>query len=243
MKILFFALACVVLVSCKKDKAETPTTLKIDVLPFYSNEKLILDNVYTTSENFKIKFQEIKFYFTDIKNDSKSLTDVAFFNYRDLQNSFISTEGNPSDFQKLQAVLGIDSVRNHADPSKFSSNNPLNSMIANDMHWDWNPGYIFVKIEAKMDTIPDSEDKFDHFISYHVGKDSYKVAMNFDQIKWTSIGTKKYQSKLILDMDKFLKGPNQINFKKENVTHSSPDKESLSLRIIDNFSKALYFEK
>lgn len=232
--------------SCKKvDDIEDPlppNELEIQVTPYFGSEKLYLDSVYTTNEGYLVKFEEIRFYATNLAHGSHSFFDVGLFNYRHSQNQFIKINGEPTNYPSLQGILGVDSSRNHADPSAFSNSNPLNIINANEMHWGWNPGYIFTYIDAKLDTIVDSEQNFSHILSYHVGNDAYRQDLNFPTVNWTKVSSNLYRANMILDLKKVINGTQVLDLKTENISHSSAFQEAISLKVIKNFAQALSFE-
>ena len=107
------------------------------------------------------------------------------------------------------------------------------------MHWDWNPGYIFVKIEAKVDTIQDGISLFDHNVIFHVGKDENLKSLSFDNINWVNIGDEHVFS-LKLDLLHFLDtGSSSIDLKIEHTSHTSTGQEVLSDKIMTNFKESL----
>lgn len=216
--------------------------LELTVTPYFGVEKLYLDSVYTTDENYKMQFQEIRFYMTYLKNGANLFSDVALFNFRQTQNTFIKMTGEKSNFTSLVADLGVDSSRNHADPSAFSSTNPLNIINANDMHWGWNPGYIFMYIDAKIDTIPDGVTNLDHFVSFHVGADQYKQSLSFPVVNWTAVTSHLNRANLILDLKKFIYDPVILDLKNENISHTAVGQEAISQKVITNFANAFRFE-
>jgi hypothetical protein len=113
-------------------------------------------------------------------------------------------------------------------------------MIANDMHWDWNPGYIFIKVEAKVDTLADGVDNFDHFVIFHIGTDPLIQTLNFTSVNWISNGNGLYTLPLKLDMQKFLQnGAQTIDLKTEHSSHTMAGQEVLSLKVIQNFKDAI----
>ncbi len=247
----FFVLILIfsIILSCKKEKndveptPETQNELEIQVFPYFGSNELKLDSNYTTSENYVIQFFDIKFYMANFKNGSKSLASIAFFDYPITGNKFLRIQGDHGSFHDLQFLLGVDSVSNHADPSAFPNSNPLNILNAGEMHWDWNPGYIFVKIDAKIDTIPnDGIINQDHFISFHVGKDENSIPMSFSNITWNKKSEKLHLAKMKIDFKQFLQGPNSINLKNESKTHSEPGKEALNLKIVQNFANSVSFQ-
>ncbi len=240
---LFFAVF-----SCKKDKIDEPIVVvppvkevEIKVEPYFGTTKLFLDSTYTTSDNYKIQFTDIKFYCANLKSGNKSLSDIALFDFRETGNSFLKVAGISSDFTALNAILGVDSARNHSDPAAFSSTSPLNIMNAGGMHWGWNPGYIFMKIEAKVDTIPDATTNCTHFVTFHIGKEENKGTINLPSIPWKISSEYLSTATLKIDLNQFLISPQIIDVKTEYLSHTASGQELLSSKVMQNFSTSFSF--
>jgi len=234
--------------SCKKDTVKEPPVvvvndqLSIQVLPVFGSETLYLDSTYLTDEGFEIQFTDVKFFGGNWKNGSETLFESAFFDYRSDGNKFVTVNNKPDAFSALQGLLGVDSSLNHLDPTAFANDNPLNIANAGDMHWSWNPGYIFIKVEARVDTIQNGIPLFDHFAVYHVGTDNFIQNLDFPIVNWALIGEKSYRSNMKLDLHQFLSNVGQpINIKTEFSSHTAAGQEVLTLKAIQNFKSALSF--
>lgn len=231
--------------SCNKDEvpepAESVASLRIYVDPVFAGAPLYLDSTYTTAEGYKVQFTDIKFYIQNVRNGNTTLIDAALFDFAERGHLLYSGNGKGSDFQNLQANLGVEASINHDDPSAFANSSWLNISNANDMHWGWNPGYIFVKIEGRVDTIPDSQLLFDRSIVFHCGGDAYLQSLDFTGLIWTPTGeTLVEQTTWQLDMATFLQGSAQnIDLKTEFTSHSSPGQEAITLKVLENFNEAL----
>jgi len=234
----------ILLTSCKNKENLDPVEetignyVNIEVQPVFDTENLYLDSVYTTQEGYKIKFTDIKFFMGDIKNVSTQYTDAGLFDYRARGMLLSRQKGNGSDFMNMTANLGVGSAVNHNDPTAFPNSSALNITNADDMHWNWSPGYIFVKIEAKADTIPDATINLNHNIVYHAGLDVNAQTLSFTNITWNRIGNEE-TFRLKLDMAKFLNGTQTIDVKDEFSTHSMAGQEALTLKVMENFKEAL----
>lgn len=244
-KFIFTSLVILVL-SCKKDKTDDSQIidetnyLQVDVLPMFGNNVLYLDSVYVTPEGYDVKFTDIKFYLQDIRNGANILTDAALFDYRVRGTTLFQLGGIHTDFTDLQANVGVDTSLNHDDPSAFPNSSWLNIANANDMHWGWNPGYIFIKIEAKADTIADANPLFDHNIVFHIGTDAYLESISFTNCQWIQLGDGAYNLPIKLDMLQFLTGnSNPIDLMTEYSSHSAAGQEALTAKVALNFKNAL----
>jgi archaellin len=236
--------ALVTMSACKDDKVTQPDpvvqTLKVTMQPVYGSNDITLNDTVSTVEGYKVKFTEIKCYFSSLKNGSKELISAALYDYHQRGTLVFQTTGNPYDFSAISGYLGVDAAYNHDDPSAFPNDNALNIMVANDMHWDWNPGYIFMKVEAKVDTIPDGTINMDHYVTFHIGADPMLQNLSFTGLNWVSNGNNTYTLPLKLDMQKFLQnGIQTIDLKTEYTSHSLAGQESLSLKVIQNFASSI----
>lgn len=239
-----FAVILITVVACKDDKVEdpVPTTkyLRITMQPVFGASDLSLNDTVTTSEGYKVQFTNLKCYFSSLKNGTSQLTQAALFDYESNGIQVLKVPGDPSKFSSLSGFLGVDPELNHDDPSAFPNSSPLNIMIANDMHWDWNPGYIFIKVEAKVDTIPDANTVLDHFVIFHVGTDPFIQTLSFSGLNWTNNGNDVYTTPLKLDLQKFLQNGSQIiDLKTEYTSHTMSGQEVLSEKVIQNFAAAI----
>jgi len=239
---LVFGVA-LIFVACKDDEVvvceDNPSYLNITVQPVFDAQNLYLDSVYATVEGYDVKFTDIKFYMEDIKNGSLKLIDAALFDYRTRGTLLLNEVGTPDGFGSLTANLGVNSSINHNDPAAFLNTSMLNIVNSNDMHWGWNPGYIFVKVEGKVDTIQNGIPLFNHNVVFHIGKDENLQLLSFANLNWQSTGI-DYTLPLKLDMALFLQnGAETIDLKSEYSSHTAAGQEALSMKVITNFRDAI----
>jgi hypothetical protein len=242
MRTIFFSLLVLVIATaCGDDNPEAPKAqLQIDLQPVFGGQNFFMDSIYTTQEGYKVKFSELKCYFTLFGNGSNALHQAALLDYRETGSLLFKKEGDYAKFLNLNAVLGVDSSLNHLDPSAFPNESPLNISNAGPMHWGWSTGYIFMNIEGKVDTLIDATTNPDLSFSFHVGTDSYLQNLQFNNINWADIGNNTRQFKLKLDLLAFLgQGASSINLSSEYLTHTAAGQEALTQKVISNFKNAI----
>lgn len=235
-----------VLIACKRDKtpeqAVDTHVNKLELHAKFNSQVFNLDSVYTFSDGTKIQFTTCKFYLSNITCGSQVLADYALFDWSVNPTLIFQKEGILPNSDTLNFGIGVPSTVNHNDPSVWPSTNPLNILIANDMHWDWNPGYIFIKIEAKADTLVDGNLNLNHLISYHVGMDAFYLTKQLTGANWQTNGTISSLN-LTLDLEQIFANPsNLIHINTEHTTHSSPGEEVLTGKVRDNFVAAMALE-
>lgn len=242
MRTIFFSLLVLLIAAaCGDDKPEAPKAqLQIDLQPVFGGQNFFMDSIYTTQEGYKVKFTELKCYFTLFGNGSNALQQAALLDYRETGSLLFKREGDYAKFLNLNAVLGVDSSLNHLDPSAFPNESPLNISNAGPMHWGWSTGYIFINIEGKVDTLIDATTNPDLSFSFHIGTDSYLQNLQFNNINWADIGNNTRQFKLKLDLLAFLgQGASSINLSSEYLTHTAAGQEALTQKVISNFKNAI----
>lgn len=242
--ILSIVLMSMISSSCKVDVVEPvpcdtcDDELRVTVQPTFDGNFLALDSVYTTIEGYHVKFTDIKFFAEDVRGNTQ-IIDAALFDYRATGALLFQGVGSPSDATALTSNLGVGIV-NHNDPSAFPIESVLNTNNSSGMHWDWSPGYIFMKVEGKLDTIADGNPLFDHNIIFHIGKDENLQTLSFPDVSWQQLATNIYGCNLELNMSTFLQnGGQNIDLKTEYTSHTAPGQEVLSLKVIENFKAAL----
>lgn len=244
--VFYFLFLMIIIISCKKKDPEPQPVdnyLKITIQPTYMNngiENAVLDSIYTTPEGYKVKFTDIKFFITKMKNGGNDLFESAILDYREFGNLLFRGIGDFNKFSSLQGYIGVDSVLNHSDPSAFPNESPLNISNAGPMHWGWSSGYIFINLEGKVDTIPDGVNNLDHSFSFHIGTDLYRRDLYFPTVNWQTVSATEKVFPLKLDLWKFLHNPlSSIDLKTEFLTHTGAGQQALTNKVTSNFQQAL----
>lgn len=231
--------------SCKKKKDDVIDTpvfqqSKLSLKPMFGSQTIQLDSIYTMSNGYQIEFIELKAYFTDIQSGGSVLKDAALFNFRETGSLIFQANQVISNPSSIQFGMGVPSSINHNDPSLFPASNPLNVAIANDMHWDWNPGYIFFKVEAKVDTIVDGITNCNHNLVYHVGTDTYYTSKTITSLNWSAVSSMLNEAWLKIDLKNFFENSgSEINVKTEFTTHSMTSQSTLTEKARQNFAASV----
>ena len=245
LSIFILSTVLIALSACKDKNDSEPTEpvvdqLRMAIIPTFGVDDLVLDQTYITDENYQVQFTDLKCYITDVKNGSNTLCSSALFNFRETGTALFTKPGKPAHFTQLTAYLGVPDTKNHADPTAFATSDPLYLTNANDMHWGWNPGYIFIKVEAKVDTLADGIDNFDHLIIFHVGGNDYLKDLQFPALTWQAAGANLYKTALKFDLKTFLNNGNEsIDLKTEHSTHTAAGQEVISAKVMNHFRDAI----
>jgi len=177
-----FALA---VTSCKKEKTDCPmeeepvasaTTgdLVIGFAANYDGGPFVLDQSYDLNNGFRVKVQKIEFYITEIAlvnaTDTVQISEVEYLKWETGDTAMVAAVA-PGMYTEVLYNIGVAPQWNVGnDPSVYTTDHPLS--IFNGMHWGWAGGYIFNKLEAKVDTTATGAGLFDRNVTYHCGSDT-----------------------------------------------------------------------
>ena len=242
MRATFLSIVLLLFLSaCGEETPAVPNAqVQVSMQPTFGSLPFYMDSIYTTQEGYKIKFTELKCYFTLFGNGTHALHQAALLDYRETGNLLFKKEADYALYDQIGFVICVDSSINHLDPSAFPNESDLNISNAGPMHWGWNPGYIFINIEGKVDTLLDAITNPDLSFSFHIGTDTYLQNLQFNDLNWVDIGDQVREFKLKLDLLAFLgQGANSINLSNENLTHTAAGQEALSQKVITNFKNAI----
>jgi hypothetical protein len=220
-KWIFFITLCIFLLSgLFKLSLAQDTCLVIPIHAQYQDRPLILnDTNYTIKNTHQIKFENLKFYLSNItlfnsgilvwkEEDSFHLIDFDETN----SNVLCLSMADDIDFNAIQFSLGIDSLTNVSgalggdlDPTK-------------GMYWTWQNGYINFKLEGTSDLCNNPKNEF----QYHLGG-YLSPFKNLQTIKLSITNTAKFA--ISFDLEQFV---TQLDL--ENLNHiMSPNTASVKL--------------
>lgn len=249
-KINFFLMLCclisvVVFNGCKKDPDTTPeNTMQKFSFHLHTNvgsQEADYSTTFTDQAGRKFMLSDFRYYLSNIvllKSDGSELpltgkvllADPAIHDY-ELMDVPVG------DYKGLRFLFGLDSATNHTDPALYPAVNPL-SIQSPGIHWDWNSGYIFAKIEGICDTTLSGAGAANYPFIYHIGMDMMKRTVDLSNQPFSvKSGTDK---EIVLDLD-VLDVLSNVDLRTENETHTFND-VPLATKIADNFSIAFTVE-
>jgi hypothetical protein len=212
--------------------------LRIRLVPHFDGSAFDFNTFYTTDEGYSIQFNKLNIIFTNIKNGSNQLIESAVYRF---ENNTIVWQGTGdyAQFTSLTGNIGVSESENHKDPAARSLDDPLAIGNTGDMHWGWNPGYIFLMIEGKADTTAAQTGNYNMNFLYHVGMNPLLRTFSLEYISWVKVNDHLHEATFRVDLAKIFNGPEPIDIRLERSSHTSPGEEALSSKIINNFISAL----
>jgi hypothetical protein len=140
-------------------------------------------------------------------------------------------------YKAIRFVVGLDSLTNHSDPTVFAAGTPL-SIQTPSMHWDWNSGYLFMKLEGKVDTSQKATGAPDCPFFYHLGMDTVLREVDVP-IRFSVSNNSADTVRLKFDLAVLL---GCIDMKHETSTHSF-DNPALAQRMANQWQNAFSQDK
>lgn len=198
------------------------------------NQDLQLDSTrYMNAVGEDFTVNKLNYYISNIK---LIRMDGSMFTVPQDSSYFLVREANSAsqnltirnvltgDYTGIEFVVGVDSLRSVMDPSQPGRKGILDKDTGptNDeaMYWDWNPGYIFLKLEGSSDSATTANGKYYYHIGGFGGR-TEKTLNNLKSIKLTfpgqkAIVTTSIVSKVLIQADilKVFNGPVQLSIKK-----------------------------
>jgi hypothetical protein len=200
-------------------------------------EDLSLNTDYTLNGT-KVRFETVNFYLDEISlmdddGNEESLDATLLVEAGKMMYDL----GRISKGHKhmLMFKVGVDSATNHlTDPTTLASDDPLAPKVPS-MHWSWDKGYIFLRIDGQVDT--DGDGSLDQAMEFHIGKVS-----NLAQVMLTAhsdADVEDFEIGLEFDVAALFAG---IDLKTENVTHTG-DNPALATKVAANLPAAFSLEE
>lgn len=215
-----------VLFSCSNDdETITPKNevgaLKVEFDNFYGSSNLSTSVEYTNSNGEMIKVARTKYIISNIvltktdgtiytvpQKSSNFIVDEA-----DVASSVISLANIPAgDYKNISFGVGID--HDQWNEGEAAQGNFWTLASASGLTWNWNPGYIFLKLEGIFTNTDTNETQQ---FQIHIGKTSQSynynvISLNFPNYTKASVSqTATPKIKVITDLSKVLDGTNKIN--------------------------------
>ncbi len=201
------------------------------------------DIQYNTTYNVggtDIQAEFLAYYITDIKlvknDDSEKRIDTVLLVKAD-QPFSLETSIDAGDYKAIKFNVGIaDSSVNHGDPVLYPSNHPL-ALQNPSMHWSWNSGYIFFKLDGLADTSANNQHGVTEPLTFHLGGLSSVRTITVNET-FSVVGTHsnpgKYEADVVLDVADVFTG---INLKTDRVTMTM-NNPALATQACDNLQNA-----
>lgn len=201
--------------------------LSLDIQSVVNGEVFSFDQVYQINE-VATKFTTAQYYLSNPGVMTNGVMEIPGTYLLVKADQSLYEVGQITGGQKtmLSFGVGVDSTQNFLDPTLAEA--PLNPQSPN-MHWSWNSGYIFIRLEGQVDT--DADDIPDTNFELHVGGMNQYTLVTLEVMHEANEVDSRIE--ITADFARFLDG---IDLKTNNVTHTM-DNMPLAMAIVANISK------
>ncbi|MBL0073279.1 MAG: hypothetical protein IPP34_16315 [Bacteroidetes bacterium] len=237
----------VLFTSCKDDDDTEPTPASTEQnLTFHIHTNVGATSVvygtnYAHTDGRTFNLSDLRYYISNIvliKQDNSELPisgKVLLVNPS--ENEYSLGKVPVGSYKGFRFYLGLDSATNHTDPTTYTSENPL-SIQTPSIHWSWNSGYIFMKIEGLVDTSLAGNGNVNFPFFYHVGLDQNTKTIDFTNEAFTVASGSDKEIGLEFDL---LSTLTNVDMRTENATHTM-DNMPLATKIADNWTISFEIE-
>jgi|SRR5688572_5796036 len=219
LSLIILSIAVSFIISCDKDVDDSPTPtvapmLSIEMDHLAGSQKLYLDSTYTNENGDLFTPTLFKYYVSNIRlvrmDDTEyTIGDTYFLVNQDSESSMTleMKNLNVGNYKAIKFLLGVDSARN-VSGAQTGALDPVKGMF-----WDWNTGYIFMKLEGTSPVIPTTAQTF----TYHIGgfatpnNNLKEIHLEFDGDILPLENNTHPELHLVVDALEILKSPSTIN--------------------------------
>ncbi|MCB0713599.1 MAG: hypothetical protein KDD67_14825 [Ignavibacteriae bacterium] len=163
-------------------------TIHLRFAPYFGTEPLQLGEKYLTTAGDTIVLTTAMFYASEyalvnVDGSESTLEGITLVDFGDSQLSSegyfeVDLKGEEGTYRGLKFNVGVPFDQNHRDVSTQSEPLGPNS----GMYWSWNPGYIFFKVEGRVDSIGTPV----NFL-YHTGEDNRRKTIRLASLNGNDI--------------------------------------------------------
>ncbi|MFI5173082.1 MAG: MbnP family protein, partial [Chitinophagales bacterium] len=182
------------------------------------NQKFHLDSTYTNANGDLFTPTLFKYFVSNIRLIRSDNTEYAIDDSYDNSYFLVNQDDEESmtldmdtlsagNYKAIKFLLGVDSTHN-VSGAQSGALAPTNGMF-----WDWNTGYIFLKLEGSSPVIPTPAQTF----TYHIGgfaapnNNLKEIYLEFDGDNLPLANNTHPELHLVIDVLEILKNPTTIN--------------------------------
>jgi len=237
-----------ILTACDPPKrVEQSGSFAVELEHIFGDTPLKIGNSYTNSSNETFTLNTFNYF---LSNFALEKQDGSLYTAPQEESYFLiklSEGSNPmlmfrnipiGEYKSISFLVGVDSLRNTMEPARRTGDLDVGGR-AEGMYWNWNTGYIFLKMEGTSNVVPDAQDKRFYF---HIGgyggysaptiNNLRKITINFSQENLKIASGKSAMLHLKVDASKIFSTPHTISIANNPNVMFSP----FSAKIADNYA-------
>lgn len=259
--LVLFAGSSLTLSSCKKEGCTNPDALNYDpkadeddgscdlgqgtiMMHFHhkwGDSEFNLNQDYTLANGRVVNLNIVRFYmsqFTLLSDNGETAISDVYHQYKVGSDHYSLGDVTPGNYTGLRFVIGVDEEANLGDPSLWPSDHPLSIDNPDLDHWDWNKGYVFMKVEGNVDGSDPMSGTADSSVVYHVGLQNFARTITIPTtITLAEGGTSMFHCQV--DVEAIFNG---LDLTEDFDTHTG-NNMPLATEVADNFAAAVTAEE
>ena len=164
--------------SANNDPGNKTGTLKISFINTANGKPIILrDSLYSNYFGETYSISKLKYYISNIilgHNGKQDHMDGYYLMNAASDENSIELTLEPGKYDKLQFLLGVDSIRN-CSGAQTGALDPMN-----DMFWTWNSGYVMFKLEGTAAVSTADLNRIEHHVGGYKGENNVATTIGLD---------------------------------------------------------------
>lgn len=232
---LLLIIGIAIFTSCGREKENGTFTLQVNGK--VGHEDFHLGHAYQKLNGVRYQVDLAKFYLSNLVllqegGGEVLVKDLALIDFENTGSLAISSEAPSGKYTGIRFSVGVDSAKNHSDPSIYPQSHPLG--LFQSTHWSWQSGYRFILLEGKADSVANTTGAFQDVFLYHTGFDQLYRTITLNN-GFTIDEEANYQFDLKLDFNEVFK---DIDMAGDDITHAEPATFDLAEQVTNNFASA-----
>lgn len=206
--------------------------LKLHVHSMVGMQDFSYNTTYTAPDGRQFKFTTARCYVSGIQagNATGGHAINKYLQFDAGTMMYEVGEIPAGSYNGISFNIGVDSASNHADPTAWPDGHALSASSPTHDFWNWNSGYIFLRIEGLVDTSAAMTGTVDGPFEMHIGGDNFlrnvDLAKNFDVQEGVDVE--------VMVMIDWLKALENVDMRGDNTTHTM-DNMPLAMLVMNNF--------
>jgi len=192
---------------------------------------------YTLDDGRVINFNVVRFYmsqFTLLSDNGETTIPEVYHQFTPGAEMYSLGNVNTGTYTGLRFVVGVDEETNLSDPTLWPSDHVLSIDYPTFDHWDWNKGYVFMKVEGNVDGSTPMTGTADSTLIYHVGTQNFARTVTIPTtVSLAEGGTSMYH--IEIDVKDIFTG---LDMGVDFDTHTG-NNMPLATEVADNFANAI----
>ena len=147
-------------------------TAMLHMHPKWGDDPFTYGTDYMLDDGRVINFNIARFYmsqFTLLSDAGETALSEVYHQFTPSTEQYSLGSVNTGNYTGVRFVLGVDETSNTGDPSIWPDDHVLSINYPTFDHWNWNMGYVFMKLEGMVDGSATQTGTADSTLVYHVG--------------------------------------------------------------------------